>query len=182
MVGAVFPPRLLFDLEFLGSNGWGQIFPKWPPLEELMLMIIPKTFTLNVLPPQSSIVFPESSENHRQDWPRFLWSICFAPGPSAHESLCVPFKSAVSVSSSPVELLCTSPTGPQCQMLWGPSSKCQISRSGNLTWCSELSLPWASLYNIFSSLWATHLVSLGLLISHKLPSTVSVWLPLCLLE
>ena len=41
------------------------------------------------------------------------------PGPSAHESLCVPFKNGVSISPSPVELLGTSPTGFQRQMLQG---------------------------------------------------------------
>ena len=35
------------------------------------------------------------------------------------QSLCVPFKNGVSVSPSLVELLHTSPTGLQCQMLWG---------------------------------------------------------------
>ena len=29
---------------------WGQIFPKWPPLEEHKLMNISETFTSNVLP------------------------------------------------------------------------------------------------------------------------------------
>ena len=41
------------------------------------------------------------------------------PGTRAHESLCAPFKNGVSVSPSLVELLCTSPTGLQCQTLWG---------------------------------------------------------------
>ena len=40
-------------------------------------------------------------------------------GPSAPESLCVPFKNGFSVSPSPMEPLCTSPTGLQCQMLQG---------------------------------------------------------------
>ena len=42
-----------------------------------------------------------------------------ALGPSAHENLCVPFKNGVSIYLSPVELLCTSPTGFQCQMIQG---------------------------------------------------------------
>ena len=41
------------------------------------------------------------------------------PGTHARESLCVPFKNGVSVSPRPVELLHTSPTGLQCQMLQG---------------------------------------------------------------
>ena len=42
-----------------------------------------------------------------------------ALGPSAHETLYVPFKSGVFVSPSLVELLHTSPAGLQCQMLQG---------------------------------------------------------------
>ena len=45
------PPGLLFDLGLLSADGWGQIFQKWPPLEEQTLMIIPETFASNVLPP-----------------------------------------------------------------------------------------------------------------------------------
>ena len=45
--------------------------------------------------------------------------LCFALGPSALENLCAPFKNGVSVSPSPMELLCTSLTGLQCQVLQG---------------------------------------------------------------
>ena len=92
--------------------------------------------------------FPRrSSKNHRQVWLPFLWSLCFVLGPSAHKSLCAPLKSGVSISPSPMELLHTSLTGPQCQMLGGggSSSQCQIPRCGNLIWGSELSLQWVSL-------------------------------------
>ena len=50
--GAVIPSGLLFGLGLLSTEGWGQIFPKWPSLEELTLMIIPDTSAFNVLPPQ----------------------------------------------------------------------------------------------------------------------------------
>ena len=43
----------------------------------------------------------------------------FAPGPGAHETLCAPSKSGVSVSPSPVELLQSSPAGLHSQMFWG---------------------------------------------------------------
>ena len=45
---AVIPPGLLFGLGLLRPDGWGHIFPKWPPLEEHTLVIIPWT-----LPPLS---------------------------------------------------------------------------------------------------------------------------------
>ena len=50
--GAAFPPSLLFGLRLLRAYGWGQIFPKWPPLEEHTLMITPKTFASSVHHPQ----------------------------------------------------------------------------------------------------------------------------------
>ena len=46
------PPGLLFGLELLSTDGWGQVFPKWPPPEGHILMNIPKSFASNVLPPQ----------------------------------------------------------------------------------------------------------------------------------
>ena len=60
-----------------------------------------------------------SSKNCGQVWPRFLWWLCFALAPSARESPCAPFKNGVSIYPSPMELLHTSPTGLQCQMLLG---------------------------------------------------------------
>ena len=42
------------------TDGWGQIFPKWPPPEKCMLMNIPKSSGSNALPPQATFtpVFP----------------------------------------------------------------------------------------------------------------------------
>jgi len=51
---AVIPPGLFFGLGLLSVEGWGQIFPKWPPPEKCMLMNIPKSFVSNVLPPQQA--------------------------------------------------------------------------------------------------------------------------------
>ena len=148
MDGAVFPPGLLFGLGLLSPDGWGQIFPKWPPLKGHMLMIIPKTFASSVLPPQWATVtfnFPRrSSRNCRQVRPWFLGSLCLALEPSAHKNPCVPLKIGVSISPSSMELLLTSPAVPQHQMLWGLLLLMPDSRHGNLTWNSELSLPWVS--------------------------------------
>ena len=116
-------PELLFGLGFSAVMGGASFFPKWPLLEEHMLMIIPENFASNILPPQQTTVtlcFPRrSSKNCNQVLPRFLWSLCFALGPSVNENLYAPFKNGVSMSPSPVELLSTSPTGLQCQMLQG---------------------------------------------------------------
>ena len=119
MHSPLIPPGLLFGLRLLSPDGWGLIFPKWPSLEEQTL--IPESFASNVLPLQQASVTPcfprTSSKNYSLIQLRFLWSLSFAQGPSAHETLHVPFKKGVSISPSPVELLCTSPTGLQCQML-----------------------------------------------------------------
>ena len=56
MGGAVIPLGLLFGLGLLSTDGWSQIFPKWPPLEKHMLMVSPETFASNVLPPQQATV------------------------------------------------------------------------------------------------------------------------------
>ena len=50
--GAVIPPGLLFGLGLLSADGWGQIFPQWPPPEKHMLMNIAENFASNVLPLQ----------------------------------------------------------------------------------------------------------------------------------
>ena len=61
MGGAVISPGFGFDLGLLSADRWGQIFPKWPPLEEHMPVSTPETFASSVLPssdPQSLPVFP----------------------------------------------------------------------------------------------------------------------------
>ena len=117
--------------------------------------------------------FPSrSSKNWRQIWPRFLWRLCFALGPSACESLCVPFKNVVSISPSPMELLHTSPTGLQYQILWGPF----LPVPDTHTW--EFDVGLRTLTPVGEYLWnsyfpvcgASHLGVMGLLISCNCPS------------
>ena len=45
----------------LRADGWGQIFPKWPPPEKHTLMNIPKSFASNALPQQQAMatLFPQ---------------------------------------------------------------------------------------------------------------------------
>ena len=62
MGGAVIPPGLLFGLGLFSADGWGQIFPKWPPPEKHMLMNIPESSSSNVLPLQQATVTPFSKE------------------------------------------------------------------------------------------------------------------------
>ena len=165
MGGAKIPLRLLF-----ASQPWweGQILKKWPPLNEHTLMIIRETFASNVLPPQWATLTPSSprrpSKNCSQVWPRFLWSLCFALGPSAHESLCVRFKNRVLVYPSPVELLRTSPTGLQCQMLQGLLPMPYSQAWGADVGLRTLNPIGESVIQLLYSLWATHPVGMGLLI------------------
>ena len=116
------PLGLLFGLGLLRADWWGQTFQKWPPPEEHILINIPQSFSSSVLPQQEAAVNPcfsrRSSENCSQVQHRFPLSLCFALGPCIHKSLHVPFKNGVSISPNPVELLCTSPTGLECQILW----------------------------------------------------------------
>ena len=164
-------PVLLFVLGLLSTDGWSQIFQKWLPPEKHMLMNIPESFASNVLCPKWATVTPcfprRSSKSCSQVQPRFLWSLCFAPGPSALESLCVSFKNGVSISPSPVELLCTSPTGLHCQMLWGLF----LSVSDPQAWRLDMGL--RTLTPVVESLWTSYFpvpVGMGLLISCNHPS------------
>ena len=93
--GAVVPPASLSGLGLLSAVLWGQSFQKWQSLEENRLMNIPETFASNVLPnePPSLPLFPGDPLRTAVNLqPRLLWSLCFALGPSKHESLHAPFK------------------------------------------------------------------------------------------
>ena len=109
----------------LQAGGWGQVLvPKCQPLGELTPMNIPwGLYHQCPCPhsePQMTLPTQETSKTHRWVWPRLLWSLCFALGSSACETLCVPSKIGVSVYPSPVELLYSSPAVLQSQKLWRP--------------------------------------------------------------
>ena len=55
---ALIPAGLLFALGILRADGWGQIFPKWPPPEKVTLLNIPESFAFNVLPSQQATFTP----------------------------------------------------------------------------------------------------------------------------
>ena len=114
---AVIPTGLLFGLGILSPDGCGQSFPKWPLLEELILMIIPENFPSNALTTSfSHRPFPQEI---LQELQAGLTQIPMESLLCTHESPCAPFKSGVSISPSPMEPLKTSPADPQCQMLQG---------------------------------------------------------------
>ena len=138
------PSRFRFGLGLLNTYGLGQIFPKYPPLEEHTMINIPERFAFNVLPSQQATVTPcfprKSSKNSSLVQPTFPWSLCYTLGPSAHESLSASFKNG----GLHFPYSCGAPV-PKPHWLSFPDalgalSQCQIPRHGFLMWGSELSL------------------------------------------
>ena len=90
-------------------------------------------------------------------------SLLFPLGPGAHETLCAPSKSGVSVSPSPLELLRSSPAGLQSQMLWG--FLLLMPDHWSLTWGLRTLTPMGEPYNIIICQFVGHL-----------PSGYGIWL------
>ncbi len=87
-----------------------------------MLLNTPKSSASNILPLQQATfapVFPGCPLRTAVRFDPDSYGAFALPWDPVHVSLYVPFKNGVSVSPSPVELLCTSSTGLQCQMLQG---------------------------------------------------------------
>ena len=185
---ALILPGLSFCLGLLSADEWGQIFPKWPPLEEYTLVNIPDTFASSVLPQQWATVttcFPRKSpKNCSQVQSRLLWRLCFSLGPNACESLHVHFRNGVSISPSSMELLHTSSTALQCQILWWLF----LPMPNPQGWRPDVSL--RTLSPIGQSLWYSYFPVYGLptqwvwgcLYPIITPPTILIWPPLCLLE
>ena len=90
------PTCLLFGLGLLSPDGWGQIFTN---SRGVHTDVYSRDFASSVLPPQRNTVTPvfpgDPSRTTGRSDPDSC-SLCFALGPSAHESLCAPFKSGIS--------------------------------------------------------------------------------------
>ena len=117
------PPGLLFGLGLLRADGCGQIFPKWPPPDKGPLLSIPKNFTSNVLPPQQATftpVFPGGPPRTAVRFNPDAYGDFALPWDPLHMKICMHLLRMGSLfPPSPMELLHTSPTDLQCQMLWG---------------------------------------------------------------
>ena len=113
------PPGLLFGLVLLSAGGWARFSQNGHLQRKALLLNIPESFAFNVLPSQATFttVFPGCPPRTAVRFDPDSLGDFALPWDSARESLCVPFKNGVSISPSPVELLHTSPTGLQCQML-----------------------------------------------------------------
>ena len=183
------PPGLLFSLMLLSADGWGQFFPKWPPPEKHMLLNIPETiYCLQYPSPTMSHSKPLFSQEILQELQSGLtqipmesllchWTQCI------WKPVCI-FQEWVSISPSHMELLSTSPTGLQCQMLWGLF----LLMLDPQAWGPDVE--FRTLTPVGESLWYSYFPVCGLptqqvggclyhIIIHP---TILMWPPLCLLE
>ena len=140
---------ILFGLGLLSTSGWGQIFPKWWPPGEFILVIIPWDLCLQCPVPtvsHSQLLFsketlldPQVAQAH------ILMGSLLALGPSAHGTFCAPCKSVVFVSQS-----CGAPA---LKFHWismpnaleAPFPSARAPGWVKLMWGSELSLLWKNL-------------------------------------
>lgn len=92
----------------------------------------------------------------------------FCMGPSAHKILCVPLKSEVFISFSPVGLLQLSSIDLQRQMLWELIFPVPDPWAGDPNMGSELSVLWDSLCNIPNILFVgCSIEGYGIWLDHK---------------
>ena len=150
-------------------------------------MIIPKTSTSNVLP-----LSPTVSHNHpllsQEKPPRpkgrsnpCSYEYLLSLAPTAHETLCAPSKSGVSVSPSPMEPLGTSPFCLNADCARGSGAQCQTPSLGT---CGEVQKSHfcgrASVMQLFFSLCVAHPVGMEWLMSQKHPPATLMQLLLSL--
>ena len=121
------------------TDGWGQIFPKWPPPEIGKLLNIPKSFAFNVCPSQQATFTPVFPGCPPRTAVRFdpdsygdfalLWDL-------VHVKICVCLLRMESQWSS-----CTqAPLAFNARCCRGSFSQCQIPTRESLMWGSELLL------------------------------------------
>ena len=144
MGGAVIPPGLLFGLGLLSTDGWGHIFPKWPPPEKGMLMNTPKSFASNVLlPEQATFIpgFPRGPPGTTVSFDPDSYGAFALPWDPVHVKVCVHLlRMGSPFSPVPWSSCAQTPLAFNARCSGGSFSQCQIPTSGSLMWGSELSL------------------------------------------
>ena len=126
------------------TDGWGQIFPKWPPPEKDMLLNTLESFASNVLLSQQATFTPVFSgyppKTIVQSDPD-SYGASALPWDPVHMKTCVhvsrmgsPFPPVPWSSCAQAPLA----FNPRCSR--GSFSQCQIPTHGSLMWGSELSL------------------------------------------
>ena len=138
------PPGLLFALGLLSTDGWGQIFPKWPPPETGKLLNIPESFAFNVLPSQQATftpVFPGCPPRTAVRFDSDSYGDFALPWDPVHMKVCVrllrtgsPFPPVLWSSWAQAPLAFNA----RCSR--GSFSQCQVPACEGLMWGSELSL------------------------------------------
>ena len=139
------PLGLLFALGLLRlTDGWGQIFPKWPLLEKGMLMNIPKSFAFSVLPSQQATftpVFPGCPPRTAVRFDPDSYGDLAQPWDPVHMNVHV----RLLIMGSPFPPVFWSscaqaPLAFNARCSRGSFSQCQIPACEGLMWGSELSL------------------------------------------
>ena len=130
MGGALFLPHCLFDLRHPSTGAYRLLggTRTWCQNGSLQESSCPWVFPSTSAPVSLSPQWATASLTSPGDPPRpasrsgpgsYEVTAFFPWGPCVHKTLCVPSKSWVSVSPSPVELLRSNPICIQSQMLWG---------------------------------------------------------------
>ena len=141
---AVILPGLLFSLRLLSTDGWGQIFPKWPPPEKGTLLNIPKSFVFNVLPSQQATftpVFPEGSPGTAVRFdPDSCGDFALTWDPVHVKVRVYLLRMGSPFPPVPWSSCTQAPLAFNARCSRGSFSQCQIPTRGSLMWGSELSL------------------------------------------
>ena len=138
------PPGLLFALGLPSTDGWGWIFPKWPPPEKGMLMNIPESFAFNVLPSQQDTftpVFPGSPPRTAVRFDPDSYGDLALPWDPVHVEVCVRLLRMGSLFPPvPWSSCAQAPMAFNARCSRSSFSQCQIPAGEGLMWGSELSL------------------------------------------
>ena len=138
------PPGLLFGTRLLSIEGWGQIFPKWPPQEKGTLMNIPESFASSVLLPEQATyipVFPGGTPRPAVRFDPDSYGEFALPWDPVHIKICVHLlRMGSPFLPVPWTACAHAPLTFKARCSGGSFSQCQIPMCGGLTWSSELSL------------------------------------------
>ena len=142
---AVIPPGLLFALGLLSTDGWGQIFLKWPPPEKgtaaeySLELCLSMSFPHNK--PHSPLLTPGCPPRTAVRFDPDSYGDLALPWDPVHVKVCVcllrmgsPFPPVLWCSCSQAPLAFNA----RCSR--GSFSQCQIQAHEGLLWGSELSL------------------------------------------
>ena len=126
------------------TDGWVQIFPKWPPPEKGMVVNIPESFAYNILPPQQATfthIFPGGAPriSVRID-PDSYGEFALSWDP-VHVKVCVHLPRMGSpIPPVPWSSHTRAPLAFNARCSRDSFSQCHISTRGSLMWGLELSL------------------------------------------